>query len=143
MGKFQQTAPHGRWVPQGAQTSPKDVAVKYPEFAEGIGDAHAEPGHYGGLSEWVDAPASSHLHSFRYNDARNNPLLQPPGGDGRSQIEIRFRPKGRWPMTWYRYFFADHDEAQAIWEFLQEMEHPGMLVKDELEGRGVPYMKIS
>ena len=60
---------------------------------------------------WENAPHSSHIHSFRWLDARKRARMgDPPSefGRGRSELHVRFKRPNGGPTTVYVYFYVDH-----------------------------------
>lgn len=114
--------------------------------------------------EWVSAPGSSHLKSFRLVDGRELPRTQapafhtksrgkdvtagipfenPPDKPQPSWIDVKFRATASTPETWYAYRFDDFAEAEHAFELLTEAEHPGEVIHSYFIGNGVPYKKVA
>lgn len=81
---------------------------------------------------WEPAPSFSHVAAFRYVRGENgeSPVIQ-----------VRFKPKGRKPMTQYSYFPADRREANRIFELLLDDPHPGTVVHDILIAEQILYQR--
>lgn len=120
---------------------------KFPDFAldrEGavgapIQDPAADTG--GGSVSWTMAPPDSHLHSFRFHDARTNSFLRKFRGNV-SLLTVRFKPPASNPgkgVSEYEYEFADHEVGAAVFRAMANHPDPGELVHSELIRKGVPY----
>lgn len=80
---------------------------------------------------WHDAPAASHVESFRFYDQRKYRLL------ATSEIHVRFKPRQRKdgsviPMTEYVYLIGDAVTASRIFFDLLGAEHPGEVIHRQL-----------
>jgi hypothetical protein len=122
--------------------------VAYPEFARGAGRKLDPTDMNEGTTPWVDAPATSHCHSFRLFSAakgsKQRSFLMKFGG-GESTIQIKFRGKdGEGINAKYGYMMTDHEQAERVFKALCESEHPYSLVviPDLIEAK-VPYTRIS
>ncbi len=118
----------------------------YPDFAldrEGavgapIHDPDQQTG--GGSVEWWSAPPDSHLHSFRFHDARKVAFLRRFRGNV-SILTVRFKPAKNNPgggLSEYEYEFADHAQGEQIYRQMQMMAHPGEMIQELIRMR-VPY----
>jgi hypothetical protein len=115
---------------------------KYPEFAvphtpesAGVKDELDESG-----KEWTPAPSTSHLEGFRYfpGNTRFAQLFL----NGRSEIQVRFRPKGKTPMTEYHYWPSDVHEADLWWFKLSSADSPGEVIQEMIKAQ-IPYRKAA
>lgn len=89
----------------------------------------------------VQAPAESHLQSFRMVDRKF-------AGGGESEIFVTFREsvskrtgKVR-PATTYRYHSTDHTGLRQTFEAMTIAAHPGEVLHAELVKTGVPYEQV-
>lgn len=89
---------------------------------------------------WMPAPADSHVQEFRFYDARKHSFLR-RFGSGRSEIQVRFRPTAKQPVTQYSYYFDDATLGESIFEQLTSATHPGEVIHTELIRTGTPYRK--
>ena len=121
-------------------------APKFPDFAldrEGtvgapIHDPDVQSG--GGSVEWVTPPPDSHLHSFRFHDARRIAFLRKFRGNV-SILTVRFKPPKGQPhkgISEYEYEFADHAQGERVFQQMQTMAHPGEMIQ-ELIRLKIPY----
>ncbi len=121
----QDYGPTGDWKP------------KYPDFEWEHSDRTTVRPSTGG-PDWTPAPASSHVDSFRFFDARKRGFGL--DGKGNSRIAVRFKPNGKqFRVTEYDYFFSDHAVAEAVWNMLINAAHPGVIVQEVLIANKVPY----
>lgn len=98
--------------------------------------------------EWVQAPATSHVHSFAYESMNHQSpyfsRLAKIGGT--NKIHVRFEPNSdsildTW-ITHYVYSIQDNAEADWIWRSLNETEHPGEIVHSVLIAKKIPYERL-
>ena len=119
---------------------------KFPDFAldkEGavgapIQDPNSQSG--GGSVEWVSAPPDSHLHSFRFHDARQIAFLRKFRGNV-SILTVRFNPPKTNPgkgISEYEYEFADHAQGERVFREMCGMAHPGEMIQELIRLR-IPY----
>ena len=96
---------------------------------------------------WENAPHSSHIHSFRWLDARKRARMgDPPSefGRGRSELHVRFKRPNGGPTQLYVYFFVDHSRGEAIYQRLRTSPHPfGQVLHPEVIKEQVPYTSIA
>lgn len=134
--------PGPKWQPKfpGFARQPNQGTQREGELAP------LQTGESDGTMEWVDAPADSHVHSFRLystDDARVRRFLNRFLG-GESSVQIRFKPSpGRPQITEYHYFFATAKEAESVFEQLVMASHPGEVVHRSLIQAGVRYKRVS
>ncbi len=89
-------------------------------------------------AEWVDAPGTSHLHSFLFDDARGSRVLRV---GGYSYIRVRFKDRDSGSVaSRYTYSFADFDAAARWWVRLSTAAQPGKVVNEMIRA-GVLYEK--
>lgn len=123
--------------------------VKYPDFATDPGrdltSAAQNPG-----SEWIDAPATSHVHSFKYQDSRQKgqsrflkTFLANAPSAGRSILSVRFKPSGRFGVVHYEYYFSNAEVGRLVFDAMRLAAHPGEIVHFHLIRQKVPYRKVS
>jgi hypothetical protein len=97
--------------------------------------------------EWVDAPASSHLHSFSledYRQVRRQGAIAQIAARGESRIRVRFKPPKNNPgagIAEYEYLFTDHDEAVRYFGKMLGHAEPGKVVW-EMQRAGVMYRAV-
>lgn len=113
-------------------TSARYFHPRFPEQAIDTGKPLGRTNSEG--APWTAAPANSHVGRFRFYDAREWSFLQPPQGDGRSKLQVRFkavaakkRRKGR-PVSEYTYYFADAAAGERWYDKLCGAVHPGELI---------------
>jgi len=104
-----------------------------------------EEGAAGGNVEWEYAPATSHVHSWRFFDVRQHAFLRRfPGaiGQGRSELEVRFKDKFGGATDTYVYFFQSPDAGQEILRKLRGSPHPHReVIRALLINGGIPYSR--
>ena len=96
---------------------------------------------------WETSPHSSHIHSYRWLDARRRTRM----GDypsklsqGRSELHVRIKRKSGAPTEVYVYFFVDHSQGEAIYQRLKTSPHPfGQVLHPEVIKEQVPYTSIA
>ncbi len=88
------------------------------------------------VSEWVNAPADSHVLRYRLMDrsasefgASSEVWVTFKGGEGRTHK----------PPATYRYKFGIHADARAVFDALCGAAHPGSIVHEMLKKPRVPY----
>lgn len=97
--------------------------------------------------DWVDAPASSHLHSFSLEDfrqVRRQGALASIASRGESRIRVRFKPPKSNPgggVAEYEYLFTNHDEAVSYFGKMIGHPEPGKVVW-EMQRAGVQYRAV-
>ena len=122
-----------------------------PKYEHGIANPNAgtDPTQVGGLKPWTKAPATSHIHDFRYDDVRDTPFLKKfPGliGKGRSELHVRFKGKDAQGIAaHYVYFFDDPEQGKAVAELMAGSPHPmsEVLWPHVIEGDKVPYTRVA
>ncbi len=127
--------------------------AKFPGFAVDDGRKLDSPDSNAGTTGWVDAPATSHVHSFTFFDARTvkGPrqivawaYLHSPLVAGRSVLGVKFKPTERVGITWYQYFFIDHVKGQDIFQAMSIAAHPwGEVGYPRLVEGGIPYRRVT
>lgn len=114
---------------------------KYPEFARDLRGrrlSDAERADDDRDATWTPAPASSHLHSFRFDDARASRVL---AIGGFSYVRVRFKDaKSGGVASRYTYSFANFNAAADWWGRLSTAAQPGKVVNDMIAA-GIPYEK--
>lgn len=127
---------------KGRPWEPKfpEVAVPIPQGV--IPEADADD--FQGDEPWTPAPASSHLLEFRLWDRRKYAFIRKFGPHGgASQLEIRFRAKGRRPVAGYVYYITDGPaKAAEIFAEMAAAESPGTISKAKVEGV-YPYHPVA
>jgi hypothetical protein len=123
------------WTPKEAGGLPNPEVLTSPE---------------GGGVAWVEAPATSHVHSFRYIDATaaENRLLRKFGSTtnprGLSELHVNFKDKAGGIDSCYAYYFESSEAGWTIFRKMQESGHPYMeVVKPLLRDAGVAYKRIA
>lgn len=118
-----------QWVPKFPDIA-RDLRDRQLSDAERTAD-ESDP-------SWLPAPASSHLHGFRFDDARASRVLRI---GGYSYIRVRFKdPKSGGVASRYTYSFADPGAAADWWGRLSTAAQPGKVV-NEMILAGIPYEK--
>lgn len=96
---------------------------------------------------WETAPHSSHIHSYRWLDARKRTRmadLPSKLGQGRSELHVRFKRPNGGPTEVYVYFFVDHSQGEAIYQRLKSSPHPfGQVLHPEVIKEQVPYTSVA
>ena len=96
---------------------------------------------------WETAPHSSHIHSYRWLDARRRTRMGDfPSklGQGRSELHVRFKRPNGGPTEVYVYFFVDHSQGEAIYQRLKTSPHPfGQVLHPEVIKEQVPYTSVA
>lgn len=94
---------------------------------------------------WQSAPGTSHVHSFRFYDARKYSFLRKFGDEavkGQSQLQVRFKhPKSGAVQSEFWYFFPDHNAGLAVYDEMKAAAQPGTVVNERLVKAGVPYRR--
>jgi hypothetical protein len=87
------------------------------------------------------APASSHIHSWRFFDLRLYPDLPNVLGAVVSLMFVRFRDKkSGGPSAEYVYGFVDPDVGQSVSDAMQASAHPyGTVLVPRVIKTGLPY----
>ncbi len=90
-------------------------------------------------SEWVEAPADSHVDGFQLIDRSASAF------GASSDVIVRFKggKNSHSPPATYRYRFSKHYAAQSVFEALKGADHPGEVVHAELKRKNIPYIRIS
>ena len=111
--------------------------------------ASDQPGDSPGVA-WEAAPASSHVHSWRYYDTRGDEgrlLRKFPGeiGRGRSELHVRFKDADGNPTPasgYYVYYFESAGAGANVLEKLRTDPHPySGVVKPYLIDARIPYSR--
>jgi len=96
---------------------------------------------------WETAPHSSHIHSFRWLDARRRARradVLSKLGQGRSELHVRFKRPNGGPTEVYVYFFANHAQGEAIYQRMKTSPHPFSLVlHPEVIKKQIPYTSVA
>lgn len=99
---------------------------------------------------WADAPATSHVHSFRYidlSDDANRLLRKFPTarGRGRSELHVRFKDeKTGGVAATYAYYFESPAAGAEVFRKMRESPRPFRdVVKAVLIDGRIPYNPIS
>ncbi len=88
------------------------------------------------VSEWVDAPAESHVAGFQLVDRSKSEF------GASTEIIITFKGGGknhRAPAT-YRFRSTKHNQMRAVFDALKGSTHPGEVIHAELIKKNVPYI---
>ncbi len=90
-------------------------------------------------SEWVPAPADSHVGWFQLVDRSASAF------GASSEILVTFKsPKASHsPPAMYRYKFSKHNAARSVFEQLKGSDHPGQVIHAELIKKNVPYTRLN
>jgi len=106
--------------------------------------------------EWETAPSTSHVHSWRFFDARQLALMKRfpvkqyffterlfnDLGQGRSVLEVRFKDKFGGFTDTYVYFFQSPDAGQEILRKLRGSPRPYQeVIRALLINGGIPYSR--
>jgi len=87
-------------------------------------------------TEWVDAPAESHVKAFRYVDRSQSRL------GGPSEVWVTFKAKDtktkHYPEVTYKYEWYDHSAGLEAWGAISEAGSPGQVI-DGWKKSHVPY----
>ncbi len=114
-----------------------DWQPKFPDISRDLRDrklSDAERVDDEANPDWVSAPDTSHLDSFRFDDARQSKILRIGGF---SYIRVRFKTKGG-GTTRYTYSFSDFNAAADWWGKLSTAAHPGQII-NQMIAAGIPY----
>lgn len=90
-------------------------------------------------SEWVSAPADSHVARFRLLDRSASEF----GASSEVWVEFKGGGKSHRPPAMYKYSFSSHDAARAVFDALVGSAHPGEVVDAQLKKGRVPYDRVS
>lgn len=87
-------------------------------------------------SDWVEAPADSHVAGFMLIDRSHSEF------GASSEVVVTFKGGGKnhKPPSTYRYRFSKHNQARAVFDTLSGADHPGEVIWAELIRKNVPYI---
>lgn len=91
------------------------------------------------VSEWVSAPADSHVARFRLLDRSGSEF----GASSEVWVEFKGSAKSHKPPAAYKYKFSSHDQARGVFDALCAAAHPGEVVDAQLKKPRVPYERVA
>lgn len=90
-------------------------------------------------SEWVAAPADSHVGWFQLVDRSASQF----GASSEILVSFKSGKNTHAPPAMYAYKFSKHHAAKAVFDMLKGSDHPGAVVHAELKAKNVPYKRIN
>lgn len=90
-------------------------------------------------SEWVQAPADSHVGWFQLVDRSASEF----GASSELLVSFKSAKSSHSPPSMYKYKFSKHHAARATFEALKASDHPGEVVHAELKKKNIPYTRVN
>lgn len=87
-------------------------------------------------TDWFEAPATSHVATFRYYEVPSLSALDMSLGGERYQLQVYFKNSARG----YRYFFQNRQEAMLVFDEMRRSMRPyGEVLYPKVIRPGIPF----